>query len=321
MSLRGIFIALGLFCAVLIASALYADVSSLSRALVHFPLWTVAPACGLVLCNYLLRSIRFRIYLGAIGIRIPWSEALLIFVGGIFFSVSPGKMGEIFKGYLLHKRHEAPITDSATVVVAERFTDVVSLLALAAVGVSQYGAHVGLFISVLVLCLVFLGAVAHPRLVPAVIHRLQPLTQGKPRAQRLLTTITTVHTALRVLCQPRWLLIGTCIAAAAWGFECVALRLLIDAAGGGGGMGGTIVIYAMATLFGAVSMLPGGIGSTEAVMIALCLQPAFGLHLLPPEVTLVTLLIRFCTLWFGVGLGGVALGLMKHITPRRLLKA
>jgi len=321
MSVRGIFIGIGLFFAVLVLSALYADVASLRRALVAYPLWTVLPACGLVLCNYALRTVRFRIYLRALGIRVLWREALLIFVGGIFFSVSPGKMGEVFKGYLLHKRHGAPITDSATVVVAERFTDVVALLCLAAVGVAQYGAHVGLYLIVLLLCLGFLAAVAHPRLIPAFVRRVEPLLAQHPRLATLLASVHRVHAALRVLCQPRWLLIGIALAAGAWAFECVALRLLFDGAGGGGGIGGVIVIYAMATLFGAVSMLPGGVGTTEAVMIALSLQPAFALHLAAPEVTLVTLLIRFCTLWFGVALGGLFLVLMRHIAPRSPVSA
>lgn len=316
MNLRGILLGMGLFFAVLVVSALYADVASLQRALVSYPLWMVLPACGLVLCNYALRTVRFRIYLRALGIRVVWREALLIFVGGIFFSVSPGKMGEVFKGYLLHKRHGAHIADSATVVVAERFTDVVALLCLAAVGVSQYGAHVGLFFSVFLLCLGFLAAVAHPRLIPGVVRRIEPRLAQHPRVQALVASVIRIHTSLRVLCQPRWLILGIALASGAWGFECVALRLLFEAAGGGGGMGGTIVIYAMATLFGAVSMLPGGVGTTEAVMIALALQPAFGLRLSLPEVTLVTLLIRFCTLWFGVALGGLSLVAMRHIAPR-----
>ena len=49
-------------------------------------------------------------------------------------------------------------------------------------------------------------------------------------------------------------------------------------------------------------------------MVALLLAPALGLNLEKPEATLVTLLIRFCTLWFGVGTGALALFVLRR-TP------
>ena len=104
------------------------------------------------------------------------------------------------------------------------------------------------------------------------------------------------------------------LAALAWLLEAIAFRLLLDGVSAAGGLGPAIVVYAMATLFGAVSMLPGGVGSTEAVMVALLLAPALGLSLAKPEAALVTLLIRFCTLWFGVGCGAVALFVLRR-TP------
>ena len=64
-----------------------------------------------------------------------------------------------------------------------------------------------------------------------------------------------------------------------------------------------VFIYAFAMLVGALSFLPGGLGSSEAVM--------FGLLVLNgvPEVTAVTatLICRLATLWFAVALGAACL--------------
>ncbi len=316
MNRKTIWTALLLLTLVLVGAALFADVGKLKAAALHYPFGMLVPACALVLGNYTLRSLRFRRYLQALGIYVTPVEAWLVFVSGFLLTVTPGKMGEIFKGFLLNERRGTPIPEVASSVVAERFTDVVGLLAIAAIGVAHYGAHTGLFLGVLGLCLGFLLGVAHPRLLPWLLDGLTARTHAHPRLAKLVALGRRVHGVLRILCGPRLLLEGVGLAALAWLLEAIAFRLLLNGVDATGGLGPAIVVYAMATLFGAVSMLPGGVGSTEAVMVALLLAPALGLGLAKPEATLVTLLIRFCTLWFGVGMGAIALFVLRR-TPVR----
>lgn len=293
--------------AVVLGAGLVADVDRLRGAALAYPWWRVAAACALVLGNYGLRTLRFRFYLRALGLRVSLGEAALVFVAGFLFTVTPGKMGEVVKGWLLKQRRGASVTDVASSVVAERFTDVVGLLAIAALGVAEHGAHSGLFVSVLGLCGAFLLAVLHPTAVPRGLAwgaaRLGP--RLPPRFAAAFAAVQRIHAVLRDLCRPRRLLVGVGLAAAAWLLEAVAFRVLLDGLGAGGGLGAAVVIYAMATLFGAASMLPGGVGSTEAVMVALCLSPGLGLGIDLPQATFATLLIRFATLWFGVILGAL----------------
>lgn len=348
---RALAVAALLALVVILGAGLVADVGRLQAAALVYPWWRFVAACGLVLGNYALRTVRFRYYLRALNISVSLGEAALVFVAGFLFTVTPGKMGEVVKGWLLHQRRGASVADVATAVIAERFTDVVGLLAIAAAGVAHYGAHQGLFWSVVALCVAFLTAVLHPRAVPQVLalvrkrwlvpstapaspaapgqaaRVLDPIARssalpqasstaeprvelgsGVPdhlpsRAALALDGVVRIHAVLRDLCRPGRLLIGVGLAATAWLLEAMAFRLLLDGLGAGAGLGAAVVIYAMATLFGAVSMLPGGVGSTEAVMVALCLAPGLGLGLDLPQATFATLLIRFATLWFGVMLG------------------
>lgn len=322
---RAVWAAIGLFLAVLLLAGLLTDIRKLEAALRDYPLWRVAPACGLVLGNYALRTIRFRAYMAALGERLGWREAGLVFVGGFLASVSPGKMGEVMKGFVLFRRRGIPIADTATVVVAERYTDVIGLLLLGAAGVGLGGVqlghdpqrYAGLLAAVIGVCVVFLLGVAHPRLLPGLVARLQARTT-RPKWLRALVGILRIHSVLRVLCAPRSLAFGTGLAAAAWLLECIAFRVLLDGVDARAGLAPAIVVYAVATLIGAVSMLPGGVGTTEAVMVVLCTQAAIGLHLPLDRATLVTLLIRFCTLWFGVMAGGLALWLLRRLPVQPL---
>jgi uncharacterized protein (TIRG00374 family) len=69
-------------------------------------------------------------------------------------------------------------------------------------------------------------------------------------------------------------------------------------------------IFAASTLFGLVSFLPGGLGVSEASSTALLVLLARPLA--QGTAAAATIVIRFCTLWFGVSLGVLALLLFER---------
>ena len=297
---------------------LFADVQRLRPMAGAYPWWRVACAVGLASLNYVLRSLRFRRYMARLGTQLGVIESFLLFVGGLLFTVSPGKMGEVFKAWLLRGRRGTDLTDTATAVVAERVTDVLGLLVLVSVGVWHYGTHVELFALLSVGTASCLALIAHPRALPSLIQWFNRRAQGRStKIDGVLVALERAQQALRTLCAPRELLIAVAIATVGWGLEAYAFRLLLDGLGAGGGLGGAVVVYAAATLFGAASMLPGGVGSTEALFVALCLQPVFAFGVDANGAALVTLLIRFATLWWAVIFGGLCVWLLRRLpTPQ-----
>jgi len=69
-----------------------------------------------------------------------------------------------------------------------------------------------------------------------------------------------------------------------------------------------VLVYSISALAGAMSFMPGGLGSTEAVMVGLLLWKGVP----APEAVAATVLIRLTTLWFAVVLGVVALASSRH---------
>ena len=61
-----------------------------------------------------------------------------------------------------------------------------------------------------------------------------------------------------------------------------------------------VFIFSVSTIIGAVVATPGGLGATEASLVALS-QSIYGLD--RTAATAAALVIRLCTLWFGVGIG------------------
>ena len=110
--------------------------------------------------------------------------------------------------------------------------------------------------------------------------------------------------ALRQLLRPPLLLTATMIGVVAWSLEGLSLWILIKGIGAGGiNWGEATIAHTAAGLLGALSLLPGGLGSTEAGTIGL-----FNLQGVPLAVaTPATLLIRLMTIWFATGLGVLCL--------------
>ena len=92
-----------------------------------------------------------------------------------------------------------------------------------------------------------------------------------------------------------------------WGSECVAFYYVLVGVGSAGTpllLLQATFIFAASTLFGLVSFLPGGLGVSEVSSVGLLIALA---RATTAGATTATILIRFCTLWFGVLLGLLAL--------------
>jgi len=75
------------------------------------------------------------------------------------------------------------------------------------------------------------------------------------------------------------------------------------------GIGSAIAVYAVSTILGALTLMPGGIGLTEASMTGLLIAAAWE----QPMRRLVRCSSGFVTLWFGVGLGWAVLATRPSI--------
>jgi uncharacterized protein (TIRG00374 family) len=73
-----------------------------------------------------------------------------------------------------------------------------------------------------------------------------------------------------------------------------------------------VFVFTFAMIAGTVAMLPGGLGGTEAVMLALL--GALGVDL--QVAVTATALIRLTTLWFAVGLGFIGLPFSLRLARR-----
>jgi glycosyltransferase 2 family protein len=296
------------------AFSMVGDVRHLGARLEGFGWWAFFAALGLALANYTLRFVRWQFYLRRQSVSVPLTSSALVFGAGLSLSITPAKLGELVKSYLLREMHDIPAPRTAPVVVAERVTDLIALLVLAVIGVAGYGVDPTLVAIAGAIIGFGLLLLAWPRPTRALITWVTTPTKLRRLREPLLETLEN----LVQLCRPVPLVIATAIAVPAWACECVGFALICNAFPGVHvELGLAVVIYAGTTIAGALSFLPGGLGVTEGAMTLALVEGAA--HFDRASAVAATLLTRLATLWFAVVLGIGFLALARRRIARRRL--
>lgn len=290
----------------LLLAATYTDGKAVWASLAAFPISIFIAGLGLAALNYVIRFFKWQYYLRLLAIELPLLDSALIFFSGFALTVTPGKIGEVLKSYLLRESQGIAVARSAPIVLAERLTDLVSLLLLSLLGASVWmtAEHRYVVLVGFGLCAALLVGLAWHRLGHRVLD-LMALLPPRRITAALVPRLRTFYDAAHALLRPGPLLAATVLSLLAWFCECLALYLV---ARGAGVMSASLLlctfIYALMTVAGALAFVPGGLGVTEGGM-ALLLAQLGGVA--RPTAVAVTLLIRVLTLWFAVLLGVVAL--------------
>jgi uncharacterized protein (TIRG00374 family) len=314
--LRRLIVALLLAVAVYMAFVLYTGYENLKLSLTEFRWICFAAALALASFNYLLRFLKWEYYLARLGIGdVPKSESLLVFLSGFVLTVTPGKVGEVFKSAVLNSTHGIPVMVTAPIIIAERLTDVIGVVLLIVLG--SVGFPDGLPWAVAGATVVGSFLVVLLWQTPILLG-LRWLKQRDGLAGRLAPKLEQAWHSLRIVASPSALLLPTLLSTIGWGAEGLALYLLISGFDVTVSLPLCVFFYATATLAGALVPVPGGLGVTEAMiqeqLIRVGETPA-------GVATASMLLIRFATLWWAVRVGFIALSLLKRRYPRLLSNA
>ncbi len=244
-------------------------------------------AAALCVLNYLLRGQRWRRWMAHYGRSFGPLQGLRLYLAGYTFTPTPGNVGEAARGLLL--RQPLGAGDSLALFGAERVADLLALLLLTLPGLwwllqrPQTAAWHGPLIAALLLA----GLLALALLLTL--------------RRRVLARLPWLQAAWRCLAHQPLVWLGlTLLAWTAQGLAtwliCRQLGYTIDPALATG-------FYALAMVGGALSLLPAGLGGTEALLTGL-----LALHGSPLSTALaITVLVRLLTLWLAVAIGALAL--------------
>lgn len=253
---------------------------------------------------YALRALRWVLLLRSLGHRVPFLRGLVGYIAGFAFTASPGKAGELVR-IRYFGWQAVPASSVIAAFVFERALDLVVLLCFASL-LAQTADGFGLAV-------LFVALVLAVIVVAARRPRLRYWMQYALRAFALPTPARVVRSAFRGIEQTshfmnaRLLLPTVMLGLLAWGVQCFGYALTLKALGVDLPALLLFSIPPAAILIGAASLMPGGVGTTEAATIVLLSQ--FGTAL--DTAVLASIALRLGSIWFATILGFAAVALLE----------
>jgi uncharacterized protein (TIRG00374 family) len=246
--------------------------------------------------NIALRYVRWQFYLTKLGHHISNSRSLRYFLAGFAFTSTPAKAGEAVRSLYL-KDDGVAYTDSLAALFVERITDLVAVILLALAAAYTFEEYRWLVFLAGGMTFAILPLI-HSQLLRNVLTAISKrVSQDKIRNG--LTHVVTMINSSAVLLKSAPLYGGMLLSMLACFAVGLMMYITLILLGVEISMSLAIGIYATGILAGALSFMPGGIGSAEAVMIGLLMLSGVDL----PVATAATLICRIAALWYSIAIG------------------
>jgi uncharacterized protein (TIRG00374 family) len=306
-AVRRVLVAMLLAVAVYGGFAVWRGLGKMGDELARFHWWAFGAACALAFGNYLLRFLKWEFYLARLEIRgVGKLDSLLTYLSGFVLTVTPGKVGEVFKSLVLFETYGVPVARTAPIVVAERVTDVIGVVVLIVIGSLGFSGGLlwaGLGMTAVLVLLVVVSSRGLSTAIIGLVERLPgPFRKIGPKLHEAYDSLAT-------LVRPANLIVPTVLSIGAWALECTALWVILKGFEQETGIGLATFFYATSTLAGALVPVPGGLGVTETSLQGQLQELG---HVGATTATAAMILVRFATLWFAVLVGFVSLSLLKR---------
>lgn len=292
------------------AAAIYAFIDDDAlRVALSLPVSLVAVLLGLSVVNYAVRAWRWVVLGRFLDVRVPVGSNLAYYLAGYSLTSTPGKAGEAIRLWFLKRGHGIAYLRSFPMMLADRIIDLWAVLMLSLVSMAGFAQYrwQGLALALLI------AAVSVPVLFP---RRFRPLLDTAYRvAPRHGRLIVRARRLLRAVGDLRsWRTYGLTLlpTVGGWLAEGAAFYLLLQHLGAEVGFLNAVFVFSFSIIVGALSMLPGGLGSTEATIVILL--SALGVDL--GVALAATAIIRITTFWFAVAIGITLMPVAMRISAR-----
>ncbi len=296
---RNLYIVFGLAILLYLIFAIFTNINDLASTLKSFN-WFYLPLLLLFsYLNYLSRFVKWHYYVKLLKINTSMKLSFSIFMSGLAMSLTPGKMGEVLKSYMLKQTSGESISKTAPIVFIERVTDFLSLVLLSLIGAIYFNFGiistliVGIFFIILVLI------ISNKEISFKLIDILQKIKIIKKQAKKLHDAYESSYKML----QFKPLTYMVLVSFIAWFFECLGFYFVLHNFDKNILFILPIFVYSFSTIIGSVTMLPGGLGATEGSLTYLLHINGFSKE----EALASTFIIRTVTLWFALAIGVIHL--------------
>jgi len=273
-----------------------ADLNDLKSALFQMDFYVLPLILLMAPYSWMTRYFKWRLLLKHTDVVVPEPQGLLTYLSGFSLSITPGKLGELLKCYLLQRQFQISYTKTIPLVPIERIADGSAMTLLVLICYSAYSGYGKIPFAISTALL--LAALVIIQIRPLCLRLLKQLSKIR-FLQKYARDMIEIYENLRKVCKPGTFILLVALALVSWALEGMVLFFGMLSLGYPVTIMQAIFIVNFATLIGAISMLPGGLFTAEASIMGILV-----LSQIPDNIAVAaTLISRICTLWFGVFIG------------------
>ncbi len=295
------------------AIGMYADLAELKASISDFDFSYLPLILILAPMNYVLRYVKWNYYLKQLKIKVPQKINLPVFIAGLSMTITPAKVGEFFKSYLLREFSGIEMSKTMPLVLMERISDAIAMVILASIGAIAFQSGFAAIIACLLIIVLFVAAI---RIKPFSMLIIRLLSKNR-FLKRFADSFENFYTHTYELTRIDRLGVAVGIGTVSWFFEGLVVFFALKAFGVDFSVLGSIFTVSVSSLVGALSMLPGGLIVAEGSILGV-LQALFDIDKVLATAT--TIVTRVSTLWLGVVIGIIGLIVVQRMLKKRAAK-
>ena len=183
---RAVFLSIAAAACIYLGLAVWSNFHDVSEAFESFTWYYFPIILALTFTNYLIRFGTWQFYLSRLGISsIPRGDSFLIYLSGFAMSITPGKLGEVIRAFLLKRSHSIPVSKTGGLVLVDRLTDLAALVIIASVGAIQFSYGTKLLVAVAIAITVVLFVISHQATAEKVLAILGKIPALGKRSEKL----------------------------------------------------------------------------------------------------------------------------------------
>lgn len=246
---------------------------------------------------YLIRFARWHAVLCWLGHRLRPAFNLRVYLTGLAVTTSPGKLGETLRSLLLLPQG-VPLPVSLAAFFTDRLSDVAGVAAIVVVAAALQSDRAPIF-EVIVLAIIVGGWIAAAAVRTRGTEFVQSASDRWPRAGRWLVNVIAPAQRWASVWTVRRALACSFAAFLAFGLQSLVFAAYVHQLDATVGVGLSVQVFASATLIGAASMIPAGLGAMEAAVVFQLMDAGMS----SADAVAAAIAHRLSTLWFGMAIG------------------
>jgi uncharacterized protein (TIRG00374 family) len=277
----------------------FGDITKIKAIVSSIPLYIYLISIVSVLIGYAVRSLKWQYSLNKLNIKIPYSNSLDIFFIGTALAISPGKLGELIKSFILKKKYGVEISRSVPLIFADHLTTLFAWLIFISLGISVLPFGYIPFILLCLTILILIFVIQNKRFTLKILNKITNLRVFKKHKIKIMTFFE----GILLLLSFKILLVTTALSLISCFTECIPLYLIINTLDINLNLIQCIFVVGLGTVAGTLSLMPGGLGVAEGSVIGMLIF--FDIN--KSIAISISLLERLVVLWLGVSIGLVVL--------------